>query len=324
MRAAAVPLAPGAVAPFRVLAFRAADGIALRGALWRPEQGASRGLVLLLPGRTEYIEKTAITAAGFVARGYAAAALDWRGQGLSERALENSLKGHVEDFSHYLDDLVALAAVPEVAAEGPPRLLFGHSMGGLIALMAHRAGTTPKVPMILSAPMLGFAFGSVQIAFAQVTMSLARALDRLDRFPPLPNAGVPYPLHAAFEGNLLTSDREIWDWTVATLKAEPRLRLALPTIGWFDAAYAAMDEAAAFDPLNVPTLAFVGSDERVVSADAVREGAARLGARFALIEGARHEPLNDAAEIRDRTWTEIDAFLTELPGSSGPTHPRNV
>jgi predicted alpha/beta hydrolase len=34
-------------------------------------------------------------------RGFAVAILDWRGQGLSDRALPNARKGHIYDFSEY-------------------------------------------------------------------------------------------------------------------------------------------------------------------------------------------------------------------------------
>ena len=54
----------------------------------------------MFPGRAEFIEKYFEVVRDARARGFAVAMLDWRGQGLSERALPNARKGHVHDFSN--------------------------------------------------------------------------------------------------------------------------------------------------------------------------------------------------------------------------------
>ena len=64
--------------------------------------------------------------AELLARGFAVVALDWRGQGLSERQLRNPRKGHIDDFEIYERDLVALreqildAFVPEALVRARP------------------------------------------------------------------------------------------------------------------------------------------------------------------------------------------------------------
>src|ERR687892_1390043 len=76
------------------------DGISLRYARWAPPPGR-KGTVCLFPGRAEFIEKYFETVRDLRARGFAVAALDWRGQGGSQRALSDPYKGHVERFSEY-------------------------------------------------------------------------------------------------------------------------------------------------------------------------------------------------------------------------------
>ena len=90
----------------------ARDGVRLRVGLW-PKRDA-RGTVLIFPGRTEYVEKYGRAASEFAARGYAVATIDWRGQGLSERLIDDPLTGHVFDFADYQIDVAALT---EAAAE---------------------------------------------------------------------------------------------------------------------------------------------------------------------------------------------------------------
>ena len=84
--------------------YRGAGGLRLRAGFWQPA-GEARGTVILSPGRTEPIEKYYEVIGDFLRRGFCVLAHDWRGQGLSERALPNSRKGHVHDFSGYDRDL---------------------------------------------------------------------------------------------------------------------------------------------------------------------------------------------------------------------------
>jgi lysophospholipase len=76
------------------------DNVALRFARWEPAPGR-KGTVCLFPGRAEFIEKYFETVRDLRARGFGVAMLDWRGQGLSTRALGKSLKGYVRSFAEY-------------------------------------------------------------------------------------------------------------------------------------------------------------------------------------------------------------------------------
>src|ERR1700682_5019862 len=73
------------------------DGVSLRFARWAPPPGR-KGTVCLFQGRAEFIEKYFETVRDLRARGFAVATLDWRGQGLSERALPHPFKGLVGEF----------------------------------------------------------------------------------------------------------------------------------------------------------------------------------------------------------------------------------
>ena len=100
---------------------RAGDGVRLRMGHWpagrhdaAPEEPAgpaeearARGTILMFPGRTEYLEKYGPTAAEFTRRGYAFAAIDWRGQGLSDRLHADRRLGHVGRFTDYQLDCAA-------------------------------------------------------------------------------------------------------------------------------------------------------------------------------------------------------------------------
>ncbi len=305
-------LPPGGLAWDETLELRADDGIGLRGALWRFAGGSrrQRGLVLYLSGRTEFLEKCTVPAAELVARGFAVASLDWRGQGLSERLIDHPLKGHVESFDEYRRDLSALLAHPAVAAFGPPRLILAHSMGGAIALGALLRGEISAAALISTAPMLGIRMTWYQRLIARPVLALARRYGWLGRWPPPPRRDVPYVL-LGFSGNALTGDRRIFDWMVAAVEREPAFRMALPTIGWIGAAREEMQWLGAGPPLGIPALFLLGGREDIVEPRAVHAGAARLGARLVEIAEARHEHLMEAAPVRAAAWAAIDRFLDE-------------
>src|SRR5512142_2246119 len=108
-------------------AVKTPDGITLRFARWAPPPGR-KGTVVLLQGRAEFIEKYFETVHDLRARGFAVATFDWRGQGLSQRALSDSRKGHVRNFSQFdldLETFVKEILLPDCP---PPHFVIGHSM----------------------------------------------------------------------------------------------------------------------------------------------------------------------------------------------------
>ncbi|MEL6768292.1 MAG: alpha/beta hydrolase [Pseudomonadota bacterium] len=304
----AVSLPPGGVAWADGLALAASDGVALRAALWNP--GGARGLALYLPGRTEFLEKASMTAAALAKRGFAVASIDWRGQGLSARALDEPLKGHVESFEAYGRDLAALLAAPAVAGQGPVRLVLGHSMGTAIALGAVARGQIAPAALVLSAPMAGIAFKPAQNLGVKLVARLACALGLGNRWPPTEAAAKPN-IFEPFEGNCLTHDPDIYAWQGAAFRSLPALQLGLPTFGWIHAAYEAMALMARLGPPGFPVQVLLGEKEGVVDNAASRRMAAKLGASLVEIEGARHDILMEDAPRRARVWQAIDGFLAE-------------
>src|SRR6218665_39815 len=73
----------------RVGYFKTSDNVRLRYAVWPKSDGAPRGTICLVQGRTEFIEKYFETVADFRRRGFAVATFDWRGQGGSDRLIGN-------------------------------------------------------------------------------------------------------------------------------------------------------------------------------------------------------------------------------------------
>ena len=104
----------------------------------RPE-GAAKGTICLVQGRTEFIEKYFETIADFQKRGFAVATFDWRGQGGSDRLIGNRTLGYVRSFDDYWVDLKTFHANVLLPDCPQPFYLVGHSMGGLVSLLAGNA-----------------------------------------------------------------------------------------------------------------------------------------------------------------------------------------
>ena len=83
-------------------------GARLRCGVFEAED--ARGVCILLNGQTEFIEKYFEVIDELRQRGLAVVAMDWRGQGGSQRLLRDPKKGHVDDFSRFERDLEAFVA----------------------------------------------------------------------------------------------------------------------------------------------------------------------------------------------------------------------
>ncbi|MGH6878374.1 MAG: alpha/beta fold hydrolase, partial [Rhizomicrobium sp.] len=131
------------------------DGKRLRTATWdSPPAVPFRGVCTIFDGQTEFLEKYEEVASELASRGFAVAALDWRGQGGSERSLADPLKAHVDDFGEYDADLAAfMDEVVWPMADSPP-LALAHSMGAHILLRALHARPGAFYAAVMTAPML--------------------------------------------------------------------------------------------------------------------------------------------------------------------------
>ena len=94
---------------------------------WQPE-GAARAILLLVHGLAEHSGRYLNIVNYFVPRGYAVYGLDHRGHGRSD-----GLRGYVERFSYYLNDLKTFFDIVR-PKHGQARIfMVGHSVGGTIA-----------------------------------------------------------------------------------------------------------------------------------------------------------------------------------------------
>ncbi len=288
------------------------DQVRLRAMAW-PQTGgnAAKGSVLILQGRTEFIEKYYETIGELCARGFAVAAFDWRGQGLSGRPLEDNHKGHVMDFSEYHHDLDAFLEQCVLPGLPPPHTLLAHSMGAHIAVRYLHAHPQPFARAILCSPMAYINTAPLPHFAARAIAFLGVRLGKMESY--VPGGGVYDPGRFAFEGNPLTHDAARYAREAQLFQCRPELVIGSPTLGWLDAAYRSM--AIVMQPefgaaVKTPVLMLYGDQERVSLPRYQALLASRLGNCQALcLSGARHEILQETDDIRARFWAAFERFV---------------
>lgn len=294
----------------RCLWVRTADARRLRLGVF--DRAGARGTVLVLPGRTEYIEKYAPLAAEFGRRGYAAAALDWRGQGLSDRQLPGRpMVGHVRRFTNYQFDLAAMTEAAAALRLPRPWYMLAHSMGGAIGLRALCEGMGVAAA-VFSAPMWDILLPPPAGRLRATVVAGAARLVGLADLPVPGTSRRNYLADAAFDGNALTTDRATWDWMRTQIAAHPDLGLGGPSLLWLSEALLEVARLRALPSPDVPCLTVLGTDETIVDPAAIR---GRMGrwprGSLSLYEGARHEIPMEAPVFRARFYDEADALFAQ-------------
>ncbi|GGE46943.1 alpha/beta hydrolase [Actibacterium pelagium] len=286
----------------------APDGVRLRIGVW-PE--GTEGTIFLFPGRTEYVEKYGRAAQDFNARGFAVLSVDWRGQGLADRLLDDPMVGHVDHLTDYQKDVEVVLRAADNLALPKPYYLLGHSMGGCIGLRALHEGL-PVAAASFSGPMWDIQFGPFARPFAQVFSSMATNFGKGHMYAPTTSGDVTYVLNDPFEDNNLTHDLQMWEYMTAQATARPELTLGGPSLRWLSTALLECSVLAAKPAPKVPAITFVGEAETIVSkqAIAIQMRKWRNGDLY-LLPKCRHEVMMETSDLRTEFYDRTAQFFKD-------------
>ena len=281
----------------------------LRGHHW-PAGPQARGRVLILPGFTEFCEKYALFARRLVNAGYDCLIIDWPGQGRSGQLGVHQLIVHLDHFSAYVSALDELLAAAGWQTE--KLSIFGHSLGGHLALNFARRSPQLTNKVILSAPMIVPKAPPVWITRLMASaLMLAGWRYRAPPFSSMPSLAERRKFKL---NNWLTRSSEGYDQQYQIFERQPELRRVHASVGWIKAAF----DSCAVTTLNpawmaaidVPVLAFLPGDENIVDLAASRRMLARLSDCYIIaFPEARHELLSELPEVKTRLFVELDQFL---------------
>ena len=263
-----------------------ADGTILRTRHWASTASASHpaGTVLIVHGLAEHSGRWEHVGEQFAAEGFDAHAYDLRGHGASA-----GRRVHLDRFDQFYADLAERLLSVRSKDPGSPLVLYGHSMGGLIALgyvlrVAAGLSGAPGAPgpptgrplpalLVLSAPSLDSTLPAWKLRLARV----------LGRFVPT----LSIPNHIA--GQLLSRDATVGE----RYHGDP-LVLHAATTGFGALALAEQDWIrSSLGSLRLPTLVIHGADDALVPAAASAPLGDVTGVTRWTYPGIRHELHNE-------------------------------
>ena len=266
--------------------------------------------IVILPGFTEFCEKYSSAVLRLHQSGHNVLIIDWPGQGLSGHYGKDPLAVHCDDFSIYLS---ALDAVIKASGLYQERLfLFGHSMGGHLALRYAAWRPSHSLGVVLSAPMMAPPVMPVWLIRRFSSFLIGMGLGH--SYPPFYQVPELDQMRHYRPDNKLTRWSQGYESQFLWFDDMPKLRRSGPTIGWVNAAYRSSSQCTLhadwLRSIQVPVLAFVAGDEKIVSASATDYALPFIPQldRHDFAE-ARHELLHELPEVTDQLWALLLAFI---------------
>lgn len=276
------------------------DGLKLATRHWPAAE--PRAAMVITHGLEEHCGRYGEVAERLALRGIDVFSWDLRGFGLSggERAW-------VAEWERFHDDLEDRLAAARAAVPGRPAILYGHSLGGLIALGYTLAGRPQPDLLILSAPGIDDSLAGWKHALGPLLARVA------------PHLRIPNGISAAMTSR--DPDRQ------RAAAADP-LRIGDSTARFGALAFAEQARVRAMAPaLAVPTLVIHGLADPIVPPAATVPLGAQPGVTRRAYEGLRHELHNEpeGPRVYDEVGAWIDAELSRIedarsepPATTGP------
>ncbi|MBE3670882.1 lysophospholipase [Vibrio navarrensis] len=267
--------------------------------------------VLLVNGRIESSWKYQELLFDFYRQGYDVYSYDHRGQGLSDRLVQDSDIGHVYEFDDYVRDLASV--VQHFALEGyQQRHLVSHSMGGAIA--TRYLQTYPHHPfdkLVLSAPMFGI---NLPWYLSPVAIAVSQILTAVYPTPTYAPGHQPY-YAKPFEDNPLSQSKARYHWFRQLYTDKPELQVGGPSTRWVWQGLMATKQCLQMTrQLKSPVLLLQAGNDRIVSNQAQNQFYKKLcktnkNSQMITIDGAQHELLFEKDQYRNQALDALFRFL---------------
>lgn len=291
------------------------DGTKIRTMAWPSKEGC-RGIIVLVNGHREYMEKYYEFIDDFLNRDFAVYTLDNRGQGLSDRELSDRTKSYATNFDLFssdLNEIMSNLVLKDSKSDDVPIYLLGHSMGGHICLryLHDFPGIVSKT--LVMAPMIEFNLGG------KIAKTVLKGIIRAASFFGLGKnfamgQGNLFSKEACLiRQKLLTHDDDRYAVEADIIKSNPELYVGGATFGWLDTAFDSIKKIKSpgyLKEISTPVMVVLAGADFVVNSQAshnVLSGYDNI--ELVVIEGARHEIYRESDIYRDQLWQKIDDFL---------------
>lgn len=238
--------------------FKTDDGIIIYSQHWEPEEPC-KGVICLVHGLGEHSGRYAHLAAFLNQHKFALCAFDLRGHGKS-----TGQRGYCPHFESFLTDIKKFILIQTERYPGLPVFLYGHSLGGTLALNYTFRNNGNLAGMIATGPYLAAAFQppSWKISLGKLMMKIKPSFTMSNEIDPMALSRDPR-IAQDYRSDPLVHDR-----VTAPL-----------AFGMFDAGDWLIQHAV---EIPLPILLMQGSADRLVSPAGSIEFAKRAGERCTL------------------------------------------
>jgi alpha-beta hydrolase superfamily lysophospholipase len=252
--------------------FSASDGLELAFTLALPAR-PPRAVLVLSHGLAEHVGRYDHVLTALAAHGFAVHAHDHRGHGNS-----GGTRVFVERFAEYAADLQTALGRMKARFPGVPRVLFGHSMGGLVVIDHLLRYPGEAAAAVLSGPGV-----EVAVKVPAWKDALGKVMARL-----IPKLAIPTGIPSAD----ISRDAEV----VRAYAADP-LVSSKATARWYVEFIATQARAfAGAAELRTPLLVVYGTEDRLVSPAGIARWAEKAGSPDKTVipyPGLFHEVVNE-------------------------------
>ena len=261
------------------------DGRELFFQSWEPE-GAPRAVIAIVHGGFEHSGHYGFLVDSLVDKGFALAGLDLRGHGKSK-----GKRGHIMDWNEIREDMGSYLSRLQKEFPGRPLFLFGHSVGGTIALDYALRRSPALAGVILSGA--GISTGNA----SRVLLAINKLISAV--FP-------SFSVNANFDFSIVTRDPRV----VKEYESDPLILSALSARFWAECLKTiawVRDHASDWE---LPLLVLHGSEDQNMPIEDIKEFFGDLTCEdkeLITYEGGYHCPYNDLQ--KEQVFSDIEKWI---------------
>jgi len=273
-----------------------------------PVEGA-KGTVMILHGFTENAYKFQEVIHGFVTDGWSVVAYDQRGHGRSTRT-DGTIPTtvYIDRFETYIEDF-KLVYDQYVAGESGKKILYAHSMGGAVALLALENTDKTFDKAVLSSPMVAPATGGVPLWAGKLCCRffflLGKAKERIF-------FSAPYTGHEDFETSC-AAGVERFNWYDDVKFTHPEFQTSNPSYRWTLESMNVTKKILAKnapESIRIPVRIYSAELDTTVLIEPQKEAARRMPqGEFIPVKAAKHEIYRSTDEVFFAWWDDVLQYI---------------
>lgn len=286
--------------------------------------GEKKGTVILTTGYADFIDSYHETIHDYLDRGYAVYAMDWAGQGGSDKNYSDDQKAQV--ITDHIRDLHQFRhTIAKVDAQKPV-ILSTHSLGGQVSMHYLKEHEKDFDYAVLAAPLVDFSIKGMARGILKAVFQSAVGLGLGDLIIRDGRKGITKQLTEERK-RLKRQDPVRMDLHKTFFLMNRQLRAEDPTIGLINSLFeytAKLNEEVVLSSIKTPVLFGLAGEDNIVDNDAIRKAANFMpNAKLVEIKGATHSLWHERQSYRQEWWRAVDGFLDEQLKKFVPKDPSN-